>query len=255
MLASASRDRGLLLRATTPRDLCVRKRLFRRDAESPSRTGISTRDARATPSKPHWTILHNKFPPTPRVGLVCPATSKPRDSSQMPRINRSSWAHRPALILLFAKKFFRGAFKESRLSSRHAVNRRLPKPSLLVTSRMRWTGQIFWLLASDACAASHLLPAFTSETFRRLAQWEVVSSYSSATAPDFHGISCADPLFQARKELGPRTSGLRSEGQDYLISCQPMLSCQTKSRQLWLSNQRFLDFARNDNKPCALSFT
>jgi hypothetical protein len=34
-----------------------------------------------------------------------------------------------------------------------------------------------------------------------LAQWEVVSSYSSATAPDLHGISCTDPLFQARKEL------------------------------------------------------
>ena len=31
-------------------------------------------------------------------------------------------------------------------------------------------------------------------------KWEVVSSYSSATAPDSHGISCADPLFQARKE-------------------------------------------------------
>jgi len=85
---------------------------------------------------------------------------------------------------------------------------------------MRWTGQIFWLLACDACAAPHLLPAFTAfsggpECFRsttkelqatrlplqRLAQWEVVSSYSSATAPDSHGISCADPLFQARKEL------------------------------------------------------
>src|SRR5207247_2693667 len=37
--------------------------------------------------------------------------------------------------------------------------------------------------------------------FRGLAQWEVVSSYRSATAPDSHGISCADPLFQARKEL------------------------------------------------------
>jgi len=66
---------------------------------------------------------------------------------------------------------------------------------------MRWTGQIFWLLAYDACAAPHLLPAFTPEWFRELAQWEVVSSYSSATAPDSHGISCADPLFQARKEL------------------------------------------------------
>jgi hypothetical protein len=46
-----------------------------------------------------------------------------------------------------------------------------------------------------------LLPAFTPEIFRGLAHWEVVSSYSSATAPDSHGISCADPLFQARKEL------------------------------------------------------
>jgi hypothetical protein len=39
--------------------------------------------------KPNWTILHNKFLPTPRVGLVWPEP------------------HRPALILLFAKKFFR----------------------------------------------------------------------------------------------------------------------------------------------------
>src|SRR3982751_4168589 len=37
--------------------------------------------------------------------------------------------------------------------------------------------------------------------FRGLAHWGVVSSYSSATAPESHGISCADPLFQARKEL------------------------------------------------------
>jgi hypothetical protein len=48
---------------------------------------------------------------------------------------------------------------------------------------------------------THLLPAFTPESVRGLAHWEVVSSYSSATAPDSHGISCADPLFQARKEL------------------------------------------------------
>jgi hypothetical protein len=32
-----------------------------------------------------------------------------------------------------------------------------------------------------------------------LAQWEVVSSYSSATAPDSHGISCADPLSMLAK--------------------------------------------------------
>jgi hypothetical protein len=28
---------------------------------------------------------------------------------------------------------------------------------------MRWTGQIFWLLAYDACAAPYLLPAFTAD--------------------------------------------------------------------------------------------
>src|SRR5437867_12948051 len=60
---------------------------------------------------------------------------------------------------------------------------------------MRWTGQIFWLLASS------LFPPSPQKFFRGLAQWEVVSSYSSATAPDSHGISCADPLFQTRKEL------------------------------------------------------
>jgi hypothetical protein len=41
--------------------------------------------------------------------------------------------------------------------------------------------------------------------------WEVVSSYSSATAPDLHGISRADPLFQARKEL---SSGLAARGRE-----------------------------------------
>src|SRR5437762_13197738 len=82
---------------------------------------------------------------------------------------------------------------------------------------MRWTGQIFWLLASDACAASHLLPAFTPESFRGLAQWEVVSSYSSATAPDSHGVSCADPLFQARKELDREVAACAPRFKTYLI--------------------------------------
>jgi hypothetical protein len=52
----------------------------------------SIRDECATRNEPNWTILHNKLPPTPRVGLVgAPSTA----------------LHRPALILLFAKKFFR----------------------------------------------------------------------------------------------------------------------------------------------------
>ena len=52
-----------------------------------------------------------------------------------------------------------------------------------------------------ADAGITFLPPSPPKTFWGLAHWEVVSSYSSATAPDSHGISCADPLFQARKEL------------------------------------------------------
>src|SRR5205814_9904706 len=61
---------------------------------------------------------------------------------------------------------------------------------------------------------THLLPAFTPEIFRGLAHWEVVSSYSSATAPDSHGISCADPLFLSSQRTGSRTSALDSAFQD-----------------------------------------
>src|SRR5438309_605640 len=60
---------------------------------------------------------------------------------------------------------------------------------------------------------------------QRLAQWEVVSSYSSATAPDSHGISCADPRFQTRKELEQSSSGLHFERQDYLITKLTNPSC------------------------------
>src|SRR5882724_8111615 len=67
--------------------------------------------------------------------------------------------------------------------------------------------------------------------FRGLAQWEVVSSNSSATAPDSHGISCADPLFQARKELGSRSSDLRLPLQELFNqpSNQPFLVSSTDS--------------------------
>jgi hypothetical protein len=47
---------------------------------------------------------------------------------------------------------------------------------------------------------------------------EVVSSYSSATAPDSHGISCADPLFQARKELDREVAACARRCKNYLIN-------------------------------------
>jgi hypothetical protein len=61
--------------------------------------------------------------------------------------------------------------------------------------------------------------------FRGLAQWEVVSSYSSATAPDSHGISCADPLFQARKELDPEVAACAQRCKNYLINPATTVSC------------------------------
>src|SRR6266853_3588631 len=67
---------------------------------------------------------------------------------------------------------------------------------------MRRTGQIFWLLAYvPILVGITFFPPSPSKIFEDWPNWEVVSSYSSATAPDSHGISCADPLFQARKEL------------------------------------------------------
>src|SRR2546421_11985823 len=111
------------------------------------------------------------------------------------------------------RSFFVGGFCSGVCVKRRAANTAAP------TTRMRWTGQIFWLLASS------LFPPSPPKFFRGLAQWEVVSSYSSATAPDFHGISCADPLFQARKELEPSSSGLHFERQDYLITKLTNPSC------------------------------
>jgi ADP-L-glycero-D-manno-heptose 6-epimerase len=62
-----------------------------------------------------------------------------------------------------------------------------------------------------------------------LAQREVVSSYSSATAPDSHGISCADPLDQTRKELlRPELAACASPFKIYLsidiLLSRPVLS-------------------------------
>src|SRR5213080_2129520 len=125
------------------------------------------------------------------------------------------------------RSFFVGGFCSGVCVKRRAANTAAP------TTRMRWTGQIFWLLASS------LFPPSPPKFFRGLAQWEVVSSYSSATAPDFHGISCADPLFQARKELN-REVAARARGRktylplsdkpptqwrDRTVRCQVFLLC------------------------------
>jgi hypothetical protein len=91
-------------------------------------------------------------------------------------------------------------------------------------ARMRWTGQIFWLLAFGPAPAGHtFIPPSPPKVFGDW-PWEVVSSYSSATAPDLHEISCADPLFQARKELPPEVAACAWRFKIYLINAQ-QISC------------------------------
>src|SRR5437870_13214222 len=115
------------------------------------------------------------------------------------------------------RSFFVGGFCSGVCVKRRAANTAAP------TTRMRWTGQIFWLLASS------LFPPSPPKFFRGLAQWEVVSSYSSATAPDFHGISCADPLFQARKELTREvTARVLQLKYKYVTMAVLLLSCRVK---------------------------
>ena len=115
-------------------------------------------------------------------------------------------------------------------------------------SRMRWTGQIFWLLAYDACAAPHLLPAFTAFVWRqpyRLHNQRAAGSTPATTAIGPVG-SCIQlqqrncsrfsrdflrrSTFPSSQRTRTRTSGLHFDGQDYLITCQVPLSCRAKSR-------------------------
>src|SRR5438094_9207234 len=83
------------------------------------------------------------------------------------------------------------------------------------------------------------LPPSPPKRFRGLAQWEVVSSYSSATAPDSHGISCADPLFQARKELDRELAPRTRRFKIYLVpSHKPAAKCDNGA----VGRQRFFLF-------------
>src|SRR5207302_9550167 len=66
--------------------------------------------------------------------------------------------HRPALILLFAKKFFR-ALQPPRFVRAYQVTATERRS---YSARMRWTGRIFWLLAfGPGNSRIHLSPAFT----------------------------------------------------------------------------------------------
>jgi len=85
---------------------------------------------------------------------------------------------------------------------------------------MRWTGQIFWLLAYDACAAPHLLPAFTPEMASTIGPMGSRIQLQQRNCSRFSRDFLRRSTFSSSQRTGTRTSGLRFEGQDYLINCQ-----------------------------------
>jgi hypothetical protein len=64
---------------------------------------------------------------------------------------------------------------------------------------MRWTGQIFWLLAYDACAARNLLPAFTPESFRGLALGKSYPVTAAQLLPNCTGFLAPIHFFKLAK--------------------------------------------------------
>ncbi len=58
---------------------------------------------------------------------------------------------------------------------------------------------------------------------RTIGSWEVVSSYSSATAPDSHGISRADPLDQPRTVSGSNSQRTSASNIDLRLPLQDIL--------------------------------
>src|SRR5205807_9289511 len=119
-----------------------------------------------------------KCPPTQRVGLVWPRP------------------HRPALILLFAKKFFRPAF----------------------AGRMRWTGQIFWLLALPSSRLH-------SRIFSGIGPMESRIQLQQRNCSRFSRDFLRRSTFPSSQRTGSRTTGLRFERQDYLITELTNPSC------------------------------
>ena len=132
-------------------------------------------------------------------------------------------AVRSTLILLFAKKFFRGPSRTGGFRNRFTANTdpKKLKPGFSVTlaneaDRFEYSGS--WLAARRFFGLTFFPPSplFGTRAFclcagrtdyksvfhsQTIGLWEIVSSYSSATAPASHRISRADPLFQTRKEL------------------------------------------------------
>jgi len=100
------------------------------------------------------------------------------------------------------------------------------------TTRMRWTGQIFWLLAYDACVAPHLLPAFTPEMLSTIGPMGSCIQLQQRNCSRFSRDFLRRSTFLSSQRTGSRTTGLRFERQAYLIPAK--LCCHVeRSRDIF----------------------
>src|SRR5262249_24665626 len=86
---------------------------------------------------------------------------------------------------------------------------------------MRWTGQIFWLLAYDACAASHLVPAFTAEMVSEIGPLGSRIQLQQRNCSRFSRDFLRRSTFPSSQRAGTSSSSLRFERQDYLVKWPP----------------------------------
>ena len=99
--------------------------------------------------------------------------------------------------------------------SRHAVKR----PDIAGRlHRMRWTGQIFWLLAFED--SLHLLPAFTPEITSRIGPLGSCIQLQQRNCSRFSRDFLRRSTFPSSQRTGTRTTDLRYKRQDYLINRQ-----------------------------------
>jgi hypothetical protein len=126
-------------------------------------------------------------------------------------LSRNRGTHRPALILLFAKKFFRVV---ATASCRHARGAPAQRGGY---NRMRWNGRMFWLLAFGPASTRHTsFPPSPPKTF---GDWLMGSCIQlqqrncSRFPRDFSRRS----TFPSSQRTGSRSSCLRSALQDLFL--------------------------------------
>jgi hypothetical protein len=139
-------------------------------------------------NKPNWTILHNKLPPTQRVGLVRP---------------RLMASHAQLSFFFLRRSFFARGCCSGVCAKRRADDTAAP------TARMRWTGQIFWLLAlfrqPPESPSSRLHPQNFSGIGPMGSRIQLQQRNCSRFSRDF----LRRPTFPSSQRTGSRSSGLR----------------------------------------------